>query len=268
MLLLGLAGLALGAGLHAQPLQPSASGEIKTIVDRGQLIVAMPAFDSPPFFFERNGTLMGLDVELARRIAAALGVEARFRRSGKTFNDAVQSLLDKQADLALCKLSLTLIRAKAVRFSDPYLTLHHALALNRERFAAMARGRTVEEVLRDYTGTLGVIAGSSYVGYAQRKFPKAAIVEYPGWPEVVAAVKNGTVTAAYRDEFEIKRLPAKDPKISLTVRTVTLKDTRDALAIAVRPEDTQLLYFVNLMLSDPLELLTTDLIFKNFADWL
>jgi polar amino acid transport system substrate-binding protein len=146
--------------------------------------------------------------------------------------------------------------------------LRHALVLNRQRFAAMAKGRTVEEVLREYTGTLGVIAGSSYVGYAQRKFPKAQIVEYPGWPEVVAAVKDGAITAAYRDEFEIKRLPAKDPKISLTVRTVTLKDTRDVLAIAVRPGDTQLLYFVNLLLSDPVETLSVDLIFKNFADWL
>ncbi|HEX8988546.1 MAG TPA: ABC transporter substrate-binding protein [Rhodocyclaceae bacterium] len=238
--------LALGAG--AAPKSPDGRHlppDIARIVARGELVVAMLGTDTPPFFYERDGELHGIEVDLARSIGRELGVKVRFDRSARTFNQVVDIVAAGDADLGISKLSRTLARMQAVRFSDPYLSLGHALILNRLSFAQLAGTRPLPEVVRDYRGTLGVIAKSSFADYARTNFPHAHVVEYPGWPEVMAALEKGDVTAAYRDEFEVKRVFRSNPKMALGFRSVTFKDLRDALGIAVNVNSATLLAFVN-----------------------
>ena len=233
----------------ASPLAP----DISRIKQRGELVVAMLATDTPPFFFERNGELVGLEVDLAKSIAKALNVEIRFNREAKSFNEVVDLVAQRRADLGISKLSRTLARAQIVHFSQPYLTLNHALVINRVAFARLASNMRVEDVIRQFNGSLGVIARSSFLDFAKLNFPNAKITEYPNWKEVLKAVNTGEVMAAYRDEFEIKRLLKETPSAALTLRTVTLKDLDDTLGIAVGINDPTLLSFVNQMLSQQRE---------------
>jgi ABC-type amino acid transport substrate-binding protein len=233
----------------ASPLAP----DISRIKQRGELVVAMLATDTPPFFFERNGELVGLEVDLAKSIAKALNVEIRFNREAKSFNEVVDLVAQRRADLGISKLSRTLARAQIVHFSQPYLTFNHALVINRVAFARLASNMRVEDVIREFNGSLGVIARSSFLDFAKLNFPKAKVTEYPNWKEVLKAVNTGEVMAAYRDEFEIKRLLKETPSAALTLRTVTLKDLDDTLGIAVGINDTTLLSFVNQMLSQQRE---------------
>ena len=62
---------------------------------------------------------------------------------------------------------------------------------------------------------------------------------------MLKALEKGEIMAAYRDEFEIKRILKSDPTSSLTLRTVTLKDLEDTLGIAVGINDRALLNFAN-----------------------
>jgi len=66
------------------------------------------------------------------------------------------------------------------------------------------------------------------------------------------------VVAAYRDEFEVKRVLKADPTLSLTLRTVTLKDLQDTLGIAVSIANPTLLAFVNEFLAQRTEKLSVD----------
>lgn len=231
------------------PLAP----DISRIKHRGELVVAMLATDTPPFFFERNGELVGLEVDLAKAIAKALNVEVRFNREAKSFNEVVDLVAQRRADLGISKLSRTLTRAQMVHFTQPYLTLNHALVINRVAFARLASNMRVEDVIREFNGSLGVIARSSFMDFAKVNFPKAKVTEYPNWKEVLKAVSAGEVMAAYRDEFEIKRLLKETPSAALTLRTVTLKDLEDTLGIAVGINDPTLLAFVNQLLSQQRE---------------
>ena len=240
---------ASSAMANASPL----AVDIGRIKQRGELVVAMVANDTPPFFFERNGELVGLEVDLAKSIAKALNVEVRFNRDAKSFNEVIELVAQRRADLGISKLSRTLARAQMVHFSQPYLTLNHALVINRVAFARLASNMRVEEVIRDYSGSLGVIKGTSFVDFAKVNFPKAKIMEYPNAKEIYKAVNSGEVIAAYRDEFEIKRLLKETPSLALTLRTVTLKDLDDALGIAVGVNDLTLLAFVNQVLSQQRE---------------
>ncbi len=219
--------------------------DIARIVNRGELVVAMLGVDTPPFFFEKKGELVGLEVDLARAIGKELGVNVRFNRTPKTFNAVVDTIARGEADIAVSKLSRTLARAQVISFSQPYLCLNHALILNRVIFAQFARERALPDVIRGFTGSVGVIAKSSFSDYAKRNFPNAKVVEYPAWGDVLKAVDKGDVIGGYRDEFEVKRILKADPTASLVLRTVTFKDLEDTLGIAVGINDPVLLAFIN-----------------------
>ncbi len=239
----------LPSGLVKMPDGRVLAPDIARIVGRGELVVAMLGVDTPPFFYEKNGELVGLEVDLARAMAKELGVNVRFNRGAKSFNGVVDVIARGEADIAISKLSRTLARTQVIAFTDPYLTLNHALILNRVAFAQFARERPLPDVIRRFTGTIGVINRSSFQDYAGRYFPKAVIKTYPGWPDVLKALEKGEVMAAYRDEFEIKRILKSDATLSLTLRTVTLKDLQDTLGIAVSIHDRTLLAFANEYLS-------------------
>lgn len=232
--------------------------DIARIVNRGELVVAMLKVDNPPFFYtDKTGQWIGLDVSLAAALAKAIGVKLRINRDADTFNAVVDLLAAGKADLAISKLSRTLARSETIAFSNPYLTLNHALVLNRVKFAQLAQGRSLPEVIRSFDGSMGVIAKSSFANYAGINFPKARRFEYASWADIQSAVSKGEVVSAYRDEFEVKRLLKADPSLSLVLRTVTLKDLEDTLGIGVAIRDTTLLAYVNLFLvqrSDKLDI--------------
>jgi ABC-type amino acid transport substrate-binding protein len=237
-------------GLIQMPDGRLLAPEFARIVARGELVVAVLGVDQPPFFEEHAGRLSGLDITLAEDIANKLGVKVRFNRDAKSFDDVVSLLAKGQADIAVSKLSRTLARAQVISFSTPYLSLKRALLLNRVKFAQLAHGRPVPEVIRNYDGSIGVVANSSYATYVTSNFPNAQVRSYSTWEAVLAALNTGEVTAAYRDEFEVKRVLKVDPTASLRLRVVTLQDLEDTLAIGVNVSSPTLLAFVNQFLAE------------------
>lgn len=231
---------------------------IARIVNRGELVVAMLGVDQPPFFYVKDNELVGLDVNLAKSIARELNVKVRFDRRARTFNEVIDLLARQEADLAISKISRTLARAQMISFTEPYLRLNHAFVLNRIKFAELARNRPLPVVVREFTGSIGVIAKSSFSDYARKNFPRSKIREFPSWSDVINALHKGEILAAYRDEFEAKRILKNDTTASLTLRTVTFKDLEDSLSIAVGIQDPTLLAFVNQFLSDSTNILTID----------
>lgn len=219
------------------------------IASRKQLIVAMTASDQPPFYFVgRKGKLAGFDVDIAIAMAKELGVELVFNREAKSFNDVVSLVASGKADLAISKLSRTLSRARYVRFSRPYIVLSQGLLINRVQLAQRASDDNVKTFIRGFEGKLGIIRNSSYVNYAKENFPKAQVVEYGSWNEVVAAVSAGEVLAAYRDELEIRKAFDSLPNAAITLKPMYFTDLVDPIAIAVRGKNPQLLAWVDIFL--------------------
>jgi polar amino acid transport system substrate-binding protein len=260
-----LGGALLGLSAPAIVLAPSARAadvsllapEIKKIKDRGQLIVALTSFDSPPFYYARkNGQvgggssgLVGSDIQLALEIATSLDVALVLNRDAGDFNKVVDLVMKSEADIAISKLSLTVKRAIGVLFSRPTIELRHALLANRVSIAKATNGKEVQDVIsRSFTGQIGVIADSSFVDTARQLFPAATLRELKTWDKVVDAVNGGAVDIAYRDELEIKRIMRLRPELHLNVRSVLISDKRDLIAVTMPYQSGQLASLVNVIL--------------------
>lgn len=233
----------------ASPLVRSADGrllapDLARIVARGELVVALSRIESPPFFSEEKGRLVGTDIDLVNAVAAELRVKARIERRPNA--DAVVEMVGNgEADLAAGRLGRTIGRSQMVLFSTPYRSLAHAMLIHRVRFAQLYGKRPVTEVMRGFTGQIGVLDGTFWVDAAARDFPAAPVKKYPNWSALVEAVKRGDVVAAYRDELAVRAVLDSNPHLALSLRTVTFNDAHVALSLMVGVRDTSLLAFVN-----------------------
>jgi ABC-type amino acid transport substrate-binding protein len=240
--------------------------DIQRILDRGTLVVAVLDRDNPPFFMKLNdGTLGGLDIQLAQAIAEQLGVKLVLNRSADTFNGVVDTVFNQDADMAISKISRTMQRVLKVRFSTPYLTMRQGLLVNRLQLAQQAKSDNVTATIRELSGEVGVIKGSSYVGVLQQKFPQATIVELDSWSDIVAAVSTGEILAGYRDELEIKKVVLTKPDAALQLQTAVLTDTQDALAMVLPWESRHLLALTNQYLDTLESDYTVDGIIEQFS---
>lgn len=243
----------------------SAQGDIASIISRGELRVAITAVDQPPFYFTgKDGRLAGYDIDLATKMADEMGVKLVITRDAPAFNDLVTLVSAGKADLAVSKLSRTLSRSRFIKFSSPYMTFKQGLLFNRLQLAKVSSESEIHKFVRNYKGTIGVIANSSYANYAKDNFPEAKIKEYPTWDAAVQALTNGEVLSLYRDELEIKRVLASIPNSSLLFKPVYFTDLTDPIAVAVKTENTQLLFWVNIFLENQPKM-TADEILAKYA---
>jgi len=219
--------------------------DLKGICQRGVLLVARYEGDRPPFFFRQGDAWVGFDVDVARDIAARMGVRYAEDASAASFDEVIDHIASGRADIAVSKLSSTLERAQRVRFSQPYLTVYQALLVNR---IAAPRATDPFRDLNAPKYTIGALAGSAYVGYARRTLPQAQVVPYKDFATMAHDVVRGELYAALMDSARANTWRRANPEHLIQVRTTIDKTRHDPLAIAVGWEDTHLLAWINLYL--------------------
>jgi polar amino acid transport system substrate-binding protein len=221
---------------HAEDVssQPTAARDLQSIIDAKRLRVAVTRFDLPSFHTHgSDGALVGAEIDMAQQIGRALGVRVEFIEDADSFDAVVDLVAAARADIGISKLSQTYRRLHRVRFSEPYVTLRHALLFNRAAIAREANGRPPAAILQRYHGRIGVIAASAYVDFAKANFPEAIVVEERTWDDVVASLLAGQVEAIYRDEFEVRRIVKISPALNVQFGTAAIIDQNALLSIAI-----------------------------------
>lgn len=250
----------LSLSSQAQEFPP----DIAAITSKSKLTVAITEFDNPPFYSVSDDQLTGIDITLAKALGEALGVPVEFDRSSKSFNDVVSAVATGKADVAFSKISRTFTRAKLVAFSKPYVSLRHALVFNRLKLAQKSNGRDITTVARSFDGTLGVIENSSFAVFAKQRFPNAKLMQFKGWGDVVKAAIDGQIEAAYRDEFEIRKIAVDEPDSSISLRTVAITDARDTISAVVPWNATRLLAIVDQVIDSLPEPYSADILIEKY----
>ena len=247
------------ASANSQPFN-----EVQEIIKRGKLVVAMYSKDAPPFYYvDKNNQLTGFDVVLIEGFAKLLGVPVEYNRSAKFLNDTVTMVENHEVDLAITKLSMTFKRASRVLFTDPYVTLHQSLLINRLELIKQLKGRPQEEAIQNLTGKLGVVAKSSYVDYAKH-FHNSEVISYLTWDEAIKDAREGKITAAMRDDAEVKLILREHPEYALDLMSVILKDAKDPKGIAVSIDHNQLRLLLNFYIKTLDWSITGDQMINNY----
>lgn len=238
------AALLTGAGPYEYP------PDMRKILQQGRLIVAMCAQDRPPFVSTgADGTLSGVDVELARSIGENLGVPVEINRNAATYDGVIDIVAKGEADIGISLLSATTERARRVLFSEPYLFVRPSLLVNRRK--EIERKRTVAATarLQRSEGPIGVMRGSAYEGYVRDFFPEAQVKTYSDWEGLKRAVFRGDVSAILQSGAVLDQMIMEEPSIYLTHRLVPFEGKEDRFACALPVSSSHFLTWVNLLIA-------------------
>lgn len=218
--------------------------DIARIKQSGVLRVALTREDYPPFYYQKQDQLKGLDIELAQDIARRLGVKLEFRRLARSWDEVVQVVVAGEADVAISALSRTLPRAQEVVFTQPYVILAQALLVNRLKLASLGGEQAPLKRLDSAGVRIGTLSESSYLDFAHTAFPAVQVTSYPHWDGAIKALLAGKVHAVMFDPLLCKRSLLVKPQRALTVQLLVTQRP-DPIAMAVNWRDHDLLQWLN-----------------------
>ena len=242
------------------------SPDIQRIIDKGKMTVALVNNDRYPFFMTTKGRqLTGFDIDLARDIASRLGVRVEFNRKAKTFDEVIDIVANKEADLGISNLTATLKRAKQVHFTRPYLVIKNYLLVNRKGLGRH-RGLSVGEMANQRGVKILAEEGSSYMDFSSRTFPLAKIVSHKDRDRAIHAVLKNEAFALYESEDFIKTLFKNSPELYLYLDYLAIDGVKDTIAIAVHWENLHLLSWLDLYLKTVWPDATIDDILKKYPN--
>ena len=233
--------------------------DLQRIMDRGELLVAAYAGDVPPFLFtDAAGELAGVDVDVARRLAAALGVRWRFLRVANRFDELPQVILDRKADVIISAFSRSVRRALSLRFTEPYVRLGRVVFVNRAATVGLLDGKSDYRNLNRPDVIVGANEGGVYADLARELFPNAAVRLYKTHRDGTADMLAGKLHAYLCDQpcANAYNRPGPWHKIKppddwgLKIRAIPLQNGFDPISIAVHHEDAGLHAFLNVFLEE------------------
>ncbi|WP_428477438.1 transporter substrate-binding domain-containing protein [Photobacterium japonica] len=169
----------------AQAAEKSALTEIK---ERGTLRVGLSTF-VPWAMRDKQGELVGFEVDVARRLASDAGLNVEFIPTA--WDGIIPALLAGKFDVIIGGLSITPERNLSVLFTAPYAHSGVQLAANK----AMAGDKATIADYNKRSVTLAVRRGAFTVQTAKKYFPKAKLRQFDDEAQAFQEVLNGNAHA-------------------------------------------------------------------------
>jgi polar amino acid transport system substrate-binding protein len=190
-----------------------------------------------PFQFEREGEIVGFDVQLVDLVAKDLGVEQAIVDTPFETIQSGEDLNAGKCDLAAAGMTITDVRKQNLDFSDPYFEATQALITK--------KGSGIASLDALQGKKLAVQSGTTGEEYATKNAKGAELVQFEDLGLLLAAVKTGQVDAGINDNGVVYDFAKKNPDTEVT----TEFDTGEQYGIGVRKGNTALLEKINAVLA-------------------
>lgn len=156
---------------------------------KGRLDVGVSLF-LPWTMNDKDGNLMGFEVEVAKKLAEDMGVDLKLHPVG--FVESLADLTTKRFDIVATGMYATPGRALTVNFSDPYSESKIEVIASREAM----KGEGDMEDFNKPEVTFGIVNGTAYSSYHELHFAKSKLQMFADEPALLAALTEGKISAA------------------------------------------------------------------------
>ena len=235
---LGMFGCSSNGGSSASSAASDATSDAGyTLVKEGKLTVATSP-DFPPFENLEGDEYVGFDIELARAIAAELGVECEF--TTVQFDGIVPAVqAGGQVDVGISGITIDPERAESVDFSDPYYIADQGVAVMK---GGAVTADNVDTALNAEGMIVAVQSGSTGETFAQENYPNAKVQPYGNATDAFAAMQAGQANAVCMDLAVVEQMLSSAYTDAERVKKVA---TGEEYAVAVPKDNPELLKAIN-----------------------
>ena len=162
---------------------------IEEVQDRGTLKVGLGLFE-PWSLCNADGELVGFEIDVAKKVAADMGVEIEFARTNWTY--IISELIAEEFDVIISGMTTLPERNLRINFTSTYNSSGVYLVANTEETADLA-------TLADFNSadvTIATRRGASSVKFVESVFPEAMLLLFDTDNAVLQAVVAGDAHAA------------------------------------------------------------------------
>ena len=186
--------------LACAALSAQAADLLDDVKARGTLRVGLEG-TYPPFNYKNDkGELDGFDVDIAKALAAKMGVKAEFTPT--EWSGILAGLQSGKYDVIVNQVAATEKRRETFDFSQPYVISYPQLIVRANESRRL-------ETPEDLKGKkIGVGQGSNYAELA-KTIAGAEVRTYPGAPEYLQDLATGGIDVAINDSLLIPYLRGK-----------------------------------------------------------
>ena len=188
---------------------PQTNNEIstlETIKKRGVMKVGIGVF-VPWAMKDKEGKLVGFEVDVAEKIASDIGVKVEFIPTA--WDGIIPALLAKKFDVIISGMSITSKRNLVLNFSQPYAYSGLAIFANSNK----AKGLSKLDDFNQPEIIIAVRRGATPATLAKQLFPKAQILLFDEEAQVNQEVLNGNAHASVASEPQPSHMVAKHPEV-------------------------------------------------------
>ena len=196
----------------------------------------------PPIMFEEGGETVGLEADMARELADALGMKLRL--VPMYWPNLIPELRAGRIDIIMAGMSITAERKREVAFTDPYLNTGQAALIRGKDRPAIG---VVQQVLMTRR-PIGVEVGSTGEGFVAASISQASQRSFPAVFKAVEALLTADVDVVIHDQPTILWLAREHAEDDLAV--VPGRFTDESLAWAVQRDNAVLRQSINEILAD------------------
>ena len=193
VLVLALALFSACANMTTTGVSKPTAPVLDRIVQRGELVVGTSGEQPPLTVKTKEGKIIGLDADLARYMANAMGVGLRFEVM--PFPELLPALETGKVDMILSGLTITPKRNLKVAFVGPYYISGKGILTKMQKVASLkeASGMNTPDF------TLAALKDSTSQLFAEKLIPRAKLVTPNSLDEAVELVIQGKVDALVAD---------------------------------------------------------------------
>jgi len=218
-------------------------GIVEKIKERGYIVVGTSA-DFPPFeMVNEKNEIVGLDIDIAKKIAEKLGVKLVVKDI--KFEGLIPALLSGDVDLVIAGMTITDERAKVVDFSIPYFEADQAVIVLKDRTDM----NSVEDLVGKKIGVQEGTTGDFWVTdnlVEKGKVKKEDVKRFGKFTVALLELKKGGIDAVVMDK------PAAEmyTKLDNSLKVAVIIKTGEKYGIAVKKGNKDLLDIVNKVLDE------------------
>jgi len=214
----------------------SAANVLAHIQKKNEITVGVSIL--PPWVMKnKEGKLIGFEIDIANQLAKDLGVKVKFKQY--QWNQMIPALKKGEIDIIASGLSITPKRALEINYSNPYSSSGYSLVSNLE----LTKDFTSIKDLNDEKIYITAVKGTVSADLAKKVFPQAKLDLRKTAKDATSAVVNGTVHAFISSSPVPEFVSLKNPdKVDLPLKKPLLT-TKEAFAI--RKGDQEMLNFLN-----------------------
>jgi polar amino acid transport system substrate-binding protein len=237
-----LAGTALGC--KTKPVTTGVVDPFPTITAiklKKKIIIGTSSGYFPFEMVDKQGKLIGFDIDMGKKIGEVLGVTVEWRDMAE-FDALVPALEAGQLDLVIAGITITAKRALIVNYTIPYFRTGQAVLVNKN-----VKGVTKVQDLDKTGNVIAVARGTTGHFAAEKVFTKATLRVMDGSSTAGMEVLSGNAQAMVFDLDWVAIFQNDN-----ATKTYALLDpiTVENLGIAVRPGQWDMLFWVNAFLTE------------------